>query len=62
MKPLSCRRADKDLRFSYIPELYCHSEILCRKRREVDDFSWNSVSVDGIVEGSRYPIPKYELS
>ena len=56
------RRADKDLRFSYIPELYCHSEILCRKRREVDDFSWNSVSVDGIVEGSRYPIPKYELS
>lgn len=56
------RRADKYLRFSYIPELYCHSEILCRKRGEVDDFSWDKVSVDGIVEGSRYPIPKHILS
>ena len=56
------RRADKNLKFSYVPELYCHSDILCRKRSEVDDFSWNNVSIDGIVEGYRYPIPKDILS
>ena len=56
------RRADKYLRYTYVPELYCHSEILCRKREEADNFSWNNVNVDGIVEGSRYPIPKHGLS
>jgi SAM-dependent methyltransferase len=56
------RRADKYLRFLRIHELYCHSEILCRKRCEVSDFSWHNVDVDGIVDGSRYPAPKEILS
>ena len=52
------RHADKYLRYTHVDELYCHSEILCRKRCEVNNFNWNEVSVDGIVEGSRYPLPK----
>jgi hypothetical protein len=46
------------LRYLPIRELYCHSEIFCRKRCEVDSFEWNSVVTDGIVEGTRYPKPR----
>jgi SAM-dependent methyltransferase len=47
--------ADPYLRHQMVRELYCHSEILCRKRCEVADFSWAQVGIDGIVEGTRYP-------
>lgn len=50
--------ADRYLRHLPIRELYCHSEILCRKRCEVELFEWNMVDIDGVVEGSRYPMPK----
>lgn len=50
--------ADGYLRHLPVTELYCHSEILCRKRCEVEDFAWNKVVIDGIVEGTRYPMPK----
>ena len=50
--------ADRYLRHQPVIELYCHSEILCRKRCEVDDFSWSAVDIDGVVEGSRYPAPR----
>ena len=50
--------ADSYLRHLPVTELYCHSEILCRKRCEIDDFEWSKVNIDGIVEGTRYPIPK----
>ena len=46
------------LRFKPVVELYCHSEILCRKRSEVNGFDWSQVTTDGIVEGSRHPLPK----
>lgn len=46
------------LRHLPVPELYCHSEILCRKRCEIVDFEWHSVGIDGIVDGTRYPMPK----
>jgi len=46
------------LKHQPITELYCHSEILCRKRCEVASFAWNDVAIDGMVEGSRYPAPK----
>jgi hypothetical protein len=46
------------LRYKPVLELYCHSEILCRKRSEVNEFEWSQVTTDGIVEGSRYPLPK----
>lgn len=50
--------ADGYLRHLPVAELYCHSEILCRKRSEVEGFEWNRVGMDDIVEGARYPIPK----
>ena len=50
-------RASKYLRFSPIIELYCHSEILCRKRCELSNFAWDQVGMDDIVEGARYPDP-----
>tara|TARA_B100001287_G_scaffold276429_1_gene287221 strand:+ start:2245 stop:2967 length:723 start_codon:yes stop_codon:yes gene_type:complete len=48
--------SDRHLRYRPIPELYCHSEILVRKVREVNDFDWRTVDIDDIVEGSRYPL------
>ena len=49
--------ADTYLRYLPIKELYCHSEILCRKRCEVSGFDWDSISTDNIVDGTRYPLP-----
>jgi hypothetical protein len=48
--------ADRYLRYAPVPELYCHSAILCRKRCEVEGFDWSEVERDGIVEGTRYPM------
>ena len=48
--------SDKYLRYAPIPELYCHSEILVRKVRENKNFDWRTVEIDGIVEGTRYPL------
>lgn len=48
-------KADKYLRYLPIGELYCHSEILCKKRCEVEDFQWGNSAMDGIVDGTRYP-------
>ena len=53
-------QADRYLRYRPITELYCHSEILCRKREEVSGFDWRSVAVDKVVDGTRYPEPKSE--
>lgn len=53
--------ADKYLRHLPVSELYCHSEIFCRKRCDVDIFDWNNVSIDSIVEGTRYPSPAESL-
>ena len=50
--------ADGYLKYLPVIELYCHSEIFCRKRCDIDDFDWNNVTIDGIVGGSRYPLPK----
>lgn len=50
--------ADEYLRYTPVAELYCHSEIFCKKRCEVDFFDWNNVVIDSVVEGTRYPLPK----
>ena len=50
--------ADPHLRYRPLVELYCFSEILCKKRCEVENFNWDTVELDGIVEGTRYPMPK----
>jgi hypothetical protein len=46
------------LRGKTVGELYCHSEILCRKTREVTEFEWNKAEIDEIVDNTRYPPPK----
>tara|TARA_R110001592_G_scaffold63586_3_gene195012 strand:+ start:3007 stop:3687 length:681 start_codon:yes stop_codon:yes gene_type:complete len=48
-------RSDAYLRYSPIIELYCHSEILCKKRESVGDFTWKDVDIDEVVNGTRYP-------
>jgi len=50
--------ADDYLKFQPVHGLYCHSEFLGRKIRNVDDFEWNNVSLDEVVEGTEYPLPK----
>ncbi|HMO71543.1 MAG TPA: methyltransferase domain-containing protein [Paracoccaceae bacterium] len=52
------RQSDRSLRYRPVRELYCHSEILCRKREEVTDFDWRSLELDGVVDGTRYPPPR----
>lgn len=50
--------ADDYLKYISVNELYCHSEILCRKRSDVEGFDWKKVDLDQIVSGTRYPAPK----
>lgn len=50
--------SDSRYRYAPVAELYCHSEILCRKRCEIENFDWMDVGIDGVVEGTRYPSPK----
>ena len=50
-------KAEKNLRYKKIKELYCHSSILCKKREDVV-FDWNNIHLDKIVDGKRYPIPE----
>lgn len=50
--------ADAYLKHLPVTELYCHSEIFCRKRCEIENFKWAEVAIDGVVEGTRYPMPK----
>ena len=50
--------ASQSLRYKPVVELYCHSEILVEKVKEISQFDWRKVDIDGIVEGTRYPIKK----
>lgn len=49
--------AHPSLRYGPVSELYCHSQILCRKRQEIGDFDWLTVSPNAIVDGTLYPLP-----
>jgi hypothetical protein len=49
--------ADDYLKHTPVTELYCHSEIFCRKRCEIEKFEWSNVAADEIVDGTRYPLP-----
>jgi len=53
--------AEADLRYKPIRELYCHSEIYCRKIKDVKNFKWDDCSLDEIVEETRYPAPKIKI-
>lgn len=50
--------ADKYLRNKRVVGLYCHSEYLGKKVREVEDFNWNKVDLIDVVGETKYPEPK----
>lgn len=58
MNGVFSQEADEHLRGTLVGELYCHSEILCKKTRDVACFDWSKVGIDEIVDGTRYPPPK----
>jgi len=49
--------SDPRLRHLPVTELYCHSEILCRKRCEVTDFMWDNIPYHEVADGAQYPSP-----
>lgn len=50
--------ADEYLRFRRVKGLYCHSEYLGRKVREVEDFSWDKLDLPQVVGDTKYPAPR----
>lgn len=50
--------ADKYLRFKPIAGLYCHSEFLGRKIRNIDQFDWLNVDLDVVTGNTQYPRPQ----
>lgn len=38
--------------------LYCHSEYLGRKVREVSNLSWDSIRLSDVTKSTEYPRPK----
>lgn len=49
--------ADSYLRGRPVTGLYCHSQYLGVKRREVDDFKWTDVDINDVVGETKYPTP-----
>lgn len=52
--------ADDYLKFRPVTGLYCHSEFLGRKIRNVDKFDWSDFVLEEVVGGTKYPLPKIE--
>ena len=50
--------ADGYLKNKPINGLYCHSEFLGKKIREVEDFDWQTVDLIDVVGETKYPEPK----
>lgn len=50
--------ADKKLRYKQVRGLYCHSQYMGRKVRDVPDFSWDNLPLKDVVGDSEYPTPK----
>jgi SAM-dependent methyltransferase len=48
--------ADDYLKNKPIPHLYCHSEYLGKKTKEVKDFNWNQVNLQQVVGETHYPL------
>ena len=47
-----------DLKNKYIHGMYCHSEFLGQKVREVEDFSYGNLKLNEIVGETKYPAPQ----
>jgi|688.fasta_scaffold377374_1 SAM-dependent methyltransferase len=52
--------ADPKLRYKRVKELYCHSEIFCKKTRDLENFDWSQLNIDDIVDNTRYPEPNVQ--
>lgn len=50
--------SDPYLRNIPISGLYCHTEFLGKKVREVANFDWSSVNLESVVGNTKYPEPK----
>lgn len=50
--------ADDYLKNQKVEGLYCHSEYLGRKVKEIDNFNWNQVDMASVVHNTKYPEPK----
>ena len=50
--------ADKYLRNRPLKGLYCHSEFLGKKIKEIKDFDWNKVELFDLAGLTKYPEPK----
>ena len=53
--------ADDYLKNKPVTGLYCHSEYLGKKIREVENFSWESLDLIDVVGETKYPEPKNEI-
>ena len=49
--------ADRNLRLRPVKGLYCHSEYLGRKVKDVPEFCWSSVNISEILGEQTYPRP-----
>lgn len=49
--------ADPYLRGRWVHGLYCHSQYLGVKRRDVEPFAWGDVAIDDLVGDTFYPAP-----
>jgi hypothetical protein len=45
------------LRFTPVTGLYCGSEFLGRKVKDVSQFDWDDVNLDQVVGATKYPSP-----
>ncbi len=52
------RLADPYLRHKPISGLYCHSDFLGRKTRDVPGFTWQDLNLDEVVGDTAYPEPE----
>lgn len=50
--------ADRYLRLKPVGGLYCHSEYLGRKIKDMGQFDWSAVDLGEVVGQTTYPDPK----
>ena len=51
----SKKYASEYLQGMIVPGLYCHSEYLGQKQKEVDDLSWDRICLEDVVGATKYP-------
>ena len=49
--------ADRYLRFQPVRALYCHSNIVARKVRDVEGFRWRDAALEAVAGPTAYPAP-----